>query len=264
MSLTTRELAILRTPLGSNYRDRLDALIARLRGLDIQGRGPVSNGRCIVAGTVMPDSLVSQYDARELILNDGDTVFTWNDGIGSNNLSNSNDYPKYSASEINGNPAVEFNGSSEYISGSSRTISTPFTVIAVLRWTTSNITNNDTFFSTTNSSDDGFGMGDGTDKNFLRFGERLLGNQAEKNVNMIMTGIVNGTNSVIRRDGSEEISGDAGTDSIKGITIGRAENLDGNNWAGPIGILEIHNKELSGSELIDREQTIADEWGITI
>jgi hypothetical protein len=56
MALTARELAVLKTPLGPRYYDRLEHLIAELRGFGIRGRGPISDGRGVEVGSVIPDT----------------------------------------------------------------------------------------------------------------------------------------------------------------------------------------------------------------
>jgi hypothetical protein len=70
MSLTARELAILRTQLGQNYRDRLNALIARLRGFGVQGRGPKSGGRGVIAGKLIRGVIESYEWADSETLSD--------------------------------------------------------------------------------------------------------------------------------------------------------------------------------------------------
>lgn len=92
MSLTTRELAIMRTPPGPNYRGRLDTLIARLRGFGIVGRGTVSDGRGITMGTGIPNSVVLLPESDDLAHFSGDTgSFDINDNSPVLPVANNND-----------------------------------------------------------------------------------------------------------------------------------------------------------------------------
>jgi len=67
--------------------------------------------------------LLHHYEADNLSLNDGDSVSTWPDQAGSDDLTAGN-APTYVASAINGQPAVSYDFS-DYLSVSFSTISTP-------------------------------------------------------------------------------------------------------------------------------------------
>jgi len=76
------------------------------------------------AGPDIPDSgLMHQYEADNLSKSDGDSVSTWPDQEGTDDLTAGN-APTYRTDEINGKPAVSYDFS-DYLSVSFSTISTP-------------------------------------------------------------------------------------------------------------------------------------------
>jgi hypothetical protein len=116
MSLTAHELAIIRTPPGPNYRDRLEALIARLRGLGIRKRGVLADNRGITGGTVIPDNGRKHwYDATKISGSDGDNVDIWEDQEGIDDLTQTttDEQPVLKTNQIAGNQVLRFDGEND-------------------------------------------------------------------------------------------------------------------------------------------------------
>jgi hypothetical protein len=107
MTLTARELAVLRTPLGPRYDDRLERFVAKLRGFGIQGRGPVSDGRGIEMGSVIPDSVAHQYRFEY----ESDTTVAV-DSVGDADMELTNN-PTYTNNSIDGSHALFLDASND-------------------------------------------------------------------------------------------------------------------------------------------------------
>jgi len=111
--------------------------------------------------------------------------------------------------------------------------------------------------------------GAATDRNNLQYttgkwnmfaGKSIYG--SEEPTRQLITSVVDGANTVIREDGRQTVSGDAGTEGLNGVRIGYMEEIGGRYWDGEIGLVEIHDG-LPSNGLQTRENEIATEWGIS-
>jgi len=89
----------------------------------------------------IPDSAVAQYDATAISATDGNPLSSWSDQISGNDLSAVN-APTFRNSAINGNPAVEFDGSDDEMTAAIGRFSQPITYGLVYRLKSTSSTNN--------------------------------------------------------------------------------------------------------------------------
>jgi hypothetical protein len=221
----------------------------------------------LFSATTIPDSVVGQFDATQLSLNDGSSVSTWPDISGENNDVTAGTAPTYRTSALNGNPAVEFDGVDDFLDGSTATYSSPRTVIAALEELStggsyacifdgeSTSTHRSLINRTDNPSGEGYAL---ACNNILTSSTTGYGEQT------ISTFIVDGTDSVIRKNGTDIASGDVGTPSISGFTVGaRGDGLNLINAY--VGELRVYDADLRATgELSSEESALSDKWGIPI
>jgi hypothetical protein len=78
MSLTARDLTIGRMPVEPDH-GYIEALVARLRGFDIRGRGPMTDQRGIQAGYYKPSSGIARWTLDNADTADSLAIDVWND-----------------------------------------------------------------------------------------------------------------------------------------------------------------------------------------
>lgn len=210
-----------------------------------------------VAWTASTASLVYHYDANTFSASDGDTVGNWPDEQGNRNLS-AEGSPTYKASGINSNPGIYYSGSSsnEHSNTGGGSISQPVTVFFVYKITDS--TSNHWFnkeavdageisqFALRNHSSDMT-----VD---MRGGNNIRGSSWSSGTPLLITGIYDGSNSELRKNGSSVKTGDVGTNAIEGVEIGNKEVV--------VGEVKIYDGHMSGSELTNEEDNLMTKWGI--
>jgi len=105
-------------------------------------------------------------------------------------------------------------------------------------------------------------MGNSGGTDYQMFAGSVLNGETPDTSPHIWSSLFNGANSVNRLDGSQIASGDAGTDSLDGFTLGSI--YDGTqNAPVDVGEILIYPQDKSGIQS-DVEQYLSDEWGITI
>jgi hypothetical protein len=204
----------------------------------------------------LPDTAVIHFNAQNLSgYSDGDTVTTWPDDANGNDATGEG---TYRASAINGNPAVEHDGSNDGFTGSlSTSYSQPNVLYVVMladqkhdgRLMHGDPNANNLDFSTGNDA-------------WLYFSGNVQTGSSTIS-RQLLTVRFDGANSLIREDGTQTNSGDAGAQSWgSDFAFGRAVG-GGTNWDGLIGFVEMHDG-VPASGVEGREQEIADAWGITL
>jgi hypothetical protein len=205
--------------------------------------------------------VVYQADARELSLNDGESVGTWSPTVGSNNLSATGD-PTYAASAINGNPAVQYDGSNDYhrTAFSFADLTEPYTIFSVHNL-------NDSASGSNNpvGDDDGsvpYAMNDYGDSEYQwAAGSTRVFGSPDRNAEIFATVFQGDSTSEFRINrGSQSDTGDVGTTSLSGLTVGARGGND-LKFYGTIGFVEIHDG-LPSNGLQTREDEIASDWGL--
>jgi hypothetical protein len=216
-------------------------------------RGSLRN---VSVGVGIPDSGLFQVNAQNLSgYNDADTVSTWPDEVAGNDASATGD-PVYRASAINGYPAVELDGTDDYFAASVGTYTQPYTIFTVLNPRTDD--DNQVVVSAENDG----GVVQYNGSNWLNFSGTTLDGSTTFD-RRLLTVVSDGTNSVIREDGTETASGDAGTFDMQMLTIGRREGAGDLYSDAQIGLVETHDGRPSNG-LQTREQEIAGMWDITL
>jgi len=209
----------------------------------------------------IPDSVVAHFDATELSgFNDGNTVSTWPDEANGHDATSSG-APVYRASGINGNPAVEFDGTNDSYDAPVGVTSQPYTFISCVQ--TPGGSGIDAIVGTRSSPLTILEIDH--DKSDFQFsaGALVRGSSNTTTVNVVSARF-DGSNSAIREDGTETGAGNAGLNDIDALNIGVSAVRSSRLWNGRIGLVEMHDVALSDSELAVREATIANQWGLTL
>jgi len=222
------------------------------RNVRSTNRSTQTSGRTVGSVSAILDSAVAQYDFRE---EDGSLPIT--DQTGNGNSINSGSYTGVGRS-INGQQAGEFNGNDDQVSGT-------FGSTINQRWVIFTVSVHDV------TSDMSLGGSEDNTAEFFQFSNQRrmnLGSNTIGSPNVVSTGTpvlltwIGDSTGIIRRNGSEIVSGSSGSASLNGVKIGRASSVR-NYWDGAVGFWEVHSGNPSNG-LTTREQEIADDWGITI
>ena len=219
-------------------------------------------GLMSVAEDDIPDSAIYQWDATELSLSDGDSVSSWTDEIGELELTGA---ATYRDDGINGVAAVEFDGTDDTLDSAIDSETQPYEIILVAFTNETSSTDGAGFLGW--DSNDGFvvgGRGSGGIDALRSDGDDELQGDATDTDAHIWSAQFDGSESTIRRDGSDANTGSAGTGPIENsFALGSID--DGTNYLnGRIGEVLIYDSVLSASERGDEEDRLAEKWGITI
>lgn len=166
---------------------------------------------------------------------------------------------------INGNQAGEFDGADDYLDVSfGTTLSQPTHFFIVAQMTASPnefneiITGDDTTDRQAIAGDNDANGDDWT----LFAGTRLNSGLTFDETPHIISGLFDGTNSVLRLDGTQIASGDAGANSLSGLTVG-SHPFQFNYTAVNVGESLLYPMDKSGVQS-DVESYLSNKWGITI
>jgi hypothetical protein len=220
-----------------------------------------SSLRNVQVGTVIPDSedLHARYDATEISATDGDTISTWSDATGNGYDLTAGTAPTYVASGINNNPVVHFDGSDDYLDVAYSALSQPNTIFAVFEYQTasggsylysSETTTNRTIFYQGNDGTWTMYAGSGVDGSSYDTDQRIL------------SALYDGANSETRLNGTQDSSGDAGTNDLNGMIVG-AEAGPTNFSDVYVGEILVYPQDKSGI-YADVESYLSDKWGIAV
>ena len=210
-------------------------------------------------GDAIPDSelLQNRYDARELSLNDGDTINPFTDLKGDTDLDETG-APQYDADAINSKAGSSYDGSKDNHFVTFSSVSQPF----VWAWVMDirSVADNDNEFYIDDES--------------IKLGTRVLNNQGEWQMadgdrntnggaistgNKIVVAVFDGSSSKLRVNGSDEITLST-SDSNGGLMFAGLSN-GGNNAPISIGEFLLYD----GSPTVgDIESYLSNKWGIPI
>lgn len=216
----------------------------------------VTVGGDTVFGNAAPDSkdLHSHFDFRDA---SGTSSLTDQTGNGYD-LSGSYTGPNAS---INGVQAGEFDGTDDYLDGTWTSVSPPFTSFIVARL-------DDAGSDTEKAIFDGDGFNDhilasSTSDTWRLFGGSVLDSNTGTDSNPhIFSVLFDGASSVLRVDGNQIASGDAGTPTFDGLTLG---SKGGPDTFSNEAIGEMLNYPQDKSAIFsDVESYLSDNWNITI
>jgi len=214
--------------------------------------------------TELPSSVSYQWEADSLSLSDGDKVSTWGATKGGIDLQAVGS-PVYRTSEINGEPAVKYNGTDEAHqnneNNASFSFSQPNYTVAVCKMDTISknrvVTGN---FDDTNSTRQILTLNNAGPGISIYAGSYIGDGTADKNWH-ILGGYFDGANSELRLDGSLNTSGDAGSNDQTGVTLGANQAVSGNYLDGKIAEVLIAESP-SDSDITDIESYLSTKYGI--
>lgn len=221
----------------------------------------ISNGVVQLQLSQAPDSAVAQYNAQQLTgFSDGDSVSSLPDQIGSLNL---NGNGTFRPNGINGFQSVEYDGVDDIHEASGTTVNQKFVVYAVI---------DPDFDDTVGSNQEIVSSQDGTNTrlswgsgngNWIMFGGADVISGSTNTNRSLITAVFDGTNSLIREDGTQTGSGDGGANGLSLLSIGYYAGGSNSHFGGDIAFIEVHDGNVSNG-LETREQEIANMWGITL
>lgn len=232
-------------------------LTCRSRRVQASDVLPSSSGPATVPVT---NGLLAHYDASALALTDGDPITTWPD-----ETDNGNDLtggsPVYRDSQLNGLPAVDFDGVDDLLDVVWPSLqSQPNTILVVLSAPSDGDAANDA------------DQGSSNNRHYLNrhstTGWRIYagGSVVSSSVHtvgpLVATEVFDGASSFLRIERTQVASGDAGSHSSSGITV--MANHDGSETnSGILAEFLFYNRLLTATEIDDVETYLATKWGIT-
>jgi len=207
------------------------------------------------------NNLFARYDATEISgVSDGSDLSSWSDQQGSNDLT-AGVPPTYESSGINGNPSVVFNGVDEYLNTSFTEISQPTHIFFVGQHETFDGGDRNFIFDSTSSAGRLILQNALGNRELFAGSTSITGGSTDDNIH-VFSALCDGSNSELRVDGVQDVSGDAGTDGLGGLTL--ATNFDNSiNFANfRFGEVLVYSADKS-SKISDIESYLADKWGVT-
>jgi len=231
--------------------DGTDITGATIDGQDVE-EITVDGQTVFSAGPALPDSTIARYDFSSQA---GTSLVT--DSVGSNDLNGSYSGP---TADINGVQAGSFiKSNQDELNNSSLSASQPFEVILAMRFPSLGereyVFDGQADFSTQfqKRPSDEFQMFAGSDisGSSLDTANHIIGLQFDS------------TNSVVRLDGTDVLSGDVSNNSLSGLTLGARGN--GSAYGEfVVGDLIFFNTKLSSNERSQVETLLSNKFGIAI
>jgi len=204
----------------------------------------------------IPDSAIAHYDPMNISLSDGETITSITDETSEgNDLTGESTYRE---SGINGNPSIEFDGSSDsFISDPITERAHPWTAFVVVDGGHGNFEGIVGFNDTSVT----YVRNDSSNRWGIYAGEGLNGTTTNKR---IISAVFDEDNSFIRENGSETASGDAGSRPFNIIGLGHRTSADRQYYSGLMGEVLICDERLSFSEIEQQENRLANKWDFSI
>lgn len=203
--------------------------------------------------------LYSRYDAREINATDGSAISSWADLANSLDLSATGD-PIYRSDIGLGVPGVELDGTDDKLVTTGPTETQINHIFILARFSDVNTGSNTVLFDSESTDAHGIYNRNSTQTFDMNAGSNLGGPAADTNWH-IWTAKFDGANSHFRLDGTQVASGDAGTESLNGITLGDFRGQIGSE--GAVDIVEVlpYTTDKSGNEseienYLDRDTNI--------
>jgi hypothetical protein len=226
------------------------------------------NGRAVGPATVIPDSgLVHRYDATEISANDGDSISTWTDKEGTDDLTQatSSNQPTLKTNILNGKQIVRFDGSSQYLDVPfGNTVTQGHHTFVVGQKRSGGTNDVETLIdAATDRTHHLFGQNDNNNNVWAAYGGSEIQDGAEDSDPHIWTVNWDGSSSAMRLDGSQDASGDLGSEDMDGLTVGRRAG-DGQYGDYDVGEIIIYATTLSDSDRDNVESFLANKWGIAL
>jgi hypothetical protein len=207
--------------------------------------------------SAIPDSVVEQWNAQTgfTASDEGTTISTWPGELGNYDLTGGS--PVVQANAINGYRAPYFDGTDDVLDNTNLSVTQRVVVYLVINADFGD-SEGTTRYIQRDPNDSPQMYWSGRNKAYSLYAGNSLAGPGDASLSLL-TYDVNGGNSVIRADGTEYASGDAGTTDFDGVGLSNS----GGHWLGHIGFAEVHDGVPSNG-LQTREQEVADMWGITL
>lgn len=167
--------------------------------------------------------------------------------------------PTFATNTFGSMPGILFDGIDDMIGLSSLAISQPLTIVMVAK-VTANPTG--TWIDGNNGGGSTFTITTASNAYSLNAGATLSGGTYNTSAH-VLTFVLNGASSIIRVDGTQVASGDAGSNAMTGLYL-MATNADANSTAGSIGSVAVYNRALATAELSSLERSLGSRFGITV
>lgn len=196
------------------------------------------------------------------VAKDNDPIGGWKDlsSVGNNPVqATAGNRPLFSlGGGVNGLPGVLFNGTSNYLQHSyGSSLSQPSTAFFVCFFTH----NNEGFvIDGLSGARNAFGI-EISSNDINMYAGTALGYVDTGPVSGQWTTVFNGASSILRKNGSQVASGNAGTQAASGLTVG-ADFAPGDYFQGYIHEILIYNANITGSNLTNIEGYLANKWGV--
>ena len=178
------------------------------------------DGDVVYQASAIPDSedLHARYAADELSLSDGDPVGTWPDESGNGYNLTEGDAPTYRAN-VGGMPAVEFNDTSNWLDTQWATLSQPYDIYLVFEITNGSLASSTQRIYDAAENGNRSSFGTSTDDEWFLQGENVVRGSTPDEQQYIASTLWNDPNSVIRLNGVQDVSGDAGAGDLDGFML---------------------------------------------
>ena len=214
----------------------------------------------------IPDSGALQYHIAARLddtHSQGDPVTTIPDHANGFDLSGGS--PTFEADVLNGEPVYRFDGIDDELEHDDATISQPYTVFAVVKGGDTN--DEEAIWSshsgTAGSDRAALDIRYGDDEYLLFAGETVSGGTPDTNYH-IVTSVVDGSNSLVRVDGTEITSGDAGNFDLDGLMVGDTYTTVDRHLDGDLAELPLYPDRRTSQQIDDVEGALSDIYGISL
>ena len=214
----------------------------------------------------IPDSAIAQYDATQESFNDGDSVSTFADQIGTVGDLTAGTAPTYKTDIINGNAVVRFDGVDDFLDVvKSSSVSQKVAFAFVVNY--GNVGDNPIVFDHASSDEPRIFADvnrDGNDDTRFNAGSNLSSsdNVVSNGTTAVLVYIADGSNSEIRVDGSSVASGDAGTNAFQSLRVG-SNQFDDAFADYDVGEIMVYDSPTS-SEISSEESRLGNKWGVAV
>jgi hypothetical protein len=224
------------------------------------------------AGPDLPPSTVAHFDATLLSLNDGDPVTTWPDQISGNDATDVNP-PTFRSSGINGNSAIEFDGTNDEMEANIGTFNQPLTFGIVYKLNSTSGANN----ILTSKGSDEFEFRYRTDTSPNRYAHFFDEGGDGGVFDVPKSPTTTPTISIHSYDFSSgrfrdnatnlsfsttSFSGTPGNASLVNLTIGN--NTFDQRFTGEVSEIMVYDSFLTLTEVQNEETRLSNKYGITI
>jgi len=248
--------------------DGTDITGATIDGTDVT-EITVDGDTVFSAGPDLPPSTVAHFDATLLSLNDGDPVTTWPDQISGNDATDVNP-PTFRSSGINGNPAIEFDGTNDEMEANIGAFNQPLTFGIVYKF---NDTSATTTILTSKGSDELQFKFRSPDfyEHFLDQGGDSGAFDIPKSPTTSPTISIHSydfstgrfrDNATNLSFSTRSFSGNAGNVSLINLTIGN--NTFDQRFTGEVSEIMVYDSFLTLTEVQNEETRLSNKYGITI